>query len=156
MSKVTVESTVSGIIVLDHPAIGVKTWERKGTKKILDFDALQEAMYDDGVRNIFNAGILYIKDMEQKKDLDLEPIDAKEPTNIIVFSPKEMEDLLKTAPLAKFKEQIAKISEDQIREMAHMAIELKINHMDKCKVIQDKCGIDVINSIRIAMEDAAE
>lgn len=154
MSKVIVESRVTGVVALEHPSIGSKLWERKGAKKQLELEALQEAMYDEGIRQIFDAGILYIEDMEQKKELDLEPFDATEPTNIVSLSDKEVESLLKTAPLAKFKETIDKLSSEQIKEVSRAAIALKITHLDKVGYLKKKSGIDILKAIEMAEAEA--
>ena len=52
---------------------------------------------------MIDSGMLYIEDMAVKKELGLEPEDAKEPVNIIVLSDKEMRHYI-TMPLAQFKE----------------------------------------------------
>ena len=65
---------------------------------MIDKDALSEAMYEPGVASMFRKGILYIEDMDTKKELGLEPDGATEPENIIVLTGAQMTRYLKVAP----------------------------------------------------------
>ena len=78
--KVMIENCVNHEVGIVLPELGIRrTWERKGAKKSIDLSLLREAMYEPGVEYMFTSGMLYIDDLEVKKELGLEPEDATAP-----------------------------------------------------------------------------
>ena len=111
---------------------------------------LEDMMYDIGFKNMINMGMLYIEDMTAKKKLGIEPEDATEPVNVIVLSDIEKKKYLKDYSTEKFKENIKKLSREQILDLADYAIEHKIADFDKAEVITKLCGKDIIQGIKMA------
>ena len=145
-NKVTVISNNYSEVIINIPELHLnRVWEKKGAKKMIDFDQLQEAFYDPGVEYMFTHGILYIEDMEVKKLLGLEPDDATEPENIIILSDDQKERYLKRLPLADFKIAFAKLSREEQIALAQYAVENHIDTgLDKGKVIREVTHIDVM------------
>ena len=149
-NKVTVVSTVNAQVGLHLPEYKInRVWPKKGSKVQIDKDVLAEAMYEPGVASMFRKGILYIEDMETKKELGLEPDDATEPENIIVLTDAQMIRLLKVAPIKDMKEMMNKLSKQQKENLAYFAVENEIADMDKADILKEATGIDVINFIRM-------
>lgn len=149
-NKVKVISMTTGRLGVVIPEYNFnRTWPNKGSSMLVDKDVLEQLMFNEGVRYMFDNGMLYIEDMETKKELGLEPEDATEPVNIIVLKESDMKSLLRDySPLA-FSQKLEKISVEQVRQLADYAIKNKIVDLDKCKTIQKICGIDVIAAIRL-------
>ena len=111
---VTVVSTVNGLVGIYLPDLRFKKeWARKGQKQKIDKDLLQDIMYDPGSEYMFRTGMLYIEDMDIKKEIGLEPEDATEPVNIIVLDEKQLNRYLTVMPLHEFKENVKKLSIEQ-------------------------------------------
>lgn len=149
-NKVTVISTVNAQVGLHLPEFKInRVWPKKGAKVLIDKDALSEAMYEPGVASMFRKGILYIEDMDTKKELGLEPDSATEPENIIVLTDAQMTRYLKVAPARELDEIMQKLSGQQRKNVADFAVECQIADMDKADIIKKYTGIDVINFIRM-------
>lgn len=158
--KVEITSLVGGRININLPDLRLKrTWERKGTKRYIDFEDLQQAMYNQGVEYMFTQGILGIDDMDVKIALGLEPEGAKEPVNIIILTEAQKRRYLTVAPLKELKELLAKLTYEQIQELANFAIENELANFDRCDIIKEAIQIDIIQAIknkRASEEDTKE
>jgi predicted methyltransferase len=128
------------------------TWRKKGDKYKIDFDLLQQMMYDNGTRAMFEDGTLYIQDMQTKIDLDLEPQDAVEPENIIVLDEAQMKRYMTVMPYHDFKEKMDKVSREQCIAVVQYAIANKIIDFDKFKYLQERTDIDPLRSIQMEQE----
>ena len=149
-SKVKVVSMVKHRVSVIVPEIRFnRTWPSAGSSVTIDRDVLEDLMYDVGFSNMLKMGMLYIEDMQVKKDLDLEPQDATEPVNIIVLNDKEKKKYLTELSLVGFKDKVKKLSRTQLEELANYAIDNRLVDIDKCKVLKEACGRDVINAIRL-------
>jgi len=152
--KVKVVNLVSSRVNISVPELNIRlVWERKGAVRTLPLEKLEELMYNPGVEALFSQGVLGIEDMEIKKELGLEPEDAEEPVNIITLNDQQRKRYLTVMPLPEFKENIKKLSVDQVRELAQYAIENEIMDYDKSEVILKKAGIDIIGTIQLNKVD---
>ena len=107
-------------------------------------------MQDPGFKYMIDEGMLYIEDMEVKKELNIEPEDAEEPVNIIVLSDAERNKYLKVYDFKKFEEEVKKLPHEQIIQLANFAIEKRITDYDKAKLIKELCGKDIIQAVRLS------
>ena len=112
-------------------------------------------MYNPGVEALFSQGVLGIEDMEVKKALGLEPEDAEEPVNIITLNDAQRKRYLTVMPLPEFKENLKKLSIDQVRELAQYAIEHEIMDYDKSEAVLKRAGVDIIGTIQLNKADQA-
>ena len=148
--KVIIKSTVTGSVGVTIPDLKIrKNWPRKGSTVTFKKDELAEAMYDPGFDYMLKTGMLYIEDMEVKKELELEPEDAKEPENIIVFTEAQMKRLIGPAPIKDFKEALEKVSNEQVKCLAEYAIANGMLDYDKNDAIKERCGKDVMAAIAL-------
>lgn len=152
--KVRIVSTIKHKIIVNVPDIRFsRTWPSAGSAVNVDKEMLEDLMYDPGFANMIQMGMLYIEDLETKKELGLEPEEATEPVNIIVLSDKDKRNYWTTLSLVGFKDKVKKLSRPQLEELADYAIDNKLVDIDKCKVLKEACGRDVINAIRLNEED---
>ena len=149
-NKVRVVSKVGNKVTVNVPDIRFsRTWPAAGAVVNIDKEVLEDLMYDIGFRNMIDMGILYIEDMETKKELGLEPEDATEPVNIIVLSDKDKKNYMTTLSLVGFKDKIKKLSQTQLEELCNYAIDNKLIDVDKCKLLKEACGRDIMQAVRL-------
>lgn len=151
MAKVKITSTTKGTVSVVEPSIPFRmAWPARGTTREVDEEKLEQLMYDPGFKYMIDTGMLYIEDMSAKKKLGIEPEDATEPVNVIVLSDIEKKKYLKDYSVEKFKENIKKLSREQVIDLADYAIEHKIADFDKAEIITKLCGKDIIQGIKLA------
>ena len=151
MKKVNVKSLTVGDVSVFEPSIPFRmSWPNKGTTRQIDEDVLQQLMYMPGFEYMINNGILYIEDMEVKKDLGIEPEDASEPVNVIVLTDKERRRYMVNLSIEEFKKKVGELGYEQVKLLADYAIENKLVDYDKCKVLKEICGRDVIEAIKLS------
>lgn len=130
-----------------------RTWPAKGAKIPVSKEILEQMVYDEGCRYMFESGILYIEDMGTKKELGLEPEDAIAPVNIIVLTDAQKEKLWKYKPLFEFKEEVKKLSYEEVQNLADYAIKNKtIGDVEKCEFVKSLIGMDIIKAIQLNTE----
>lgn len=130
-----------------------REWLPNGATVKVDKDILDDLMYDQGFKYLVDTGILFIEDLELKKELGIEPQEAEEPVNIIKLDEKKMQQLLTVTSPKGFQDTLQKLSKDQLHMLADYAIEKKLVDYEKCEIIRKACGRDIINTIRLAKED---
>ena len=148
--RVNVTSMVSGRIGLVLPRMHInKVWPKKGTKLPIEKDVLREAIYEPGVEYMFKEGLLYIDDMDFKIELGLEEEGTTKPENIIPIDEKYLIRVLKNMPIAEMKMAVAKMNDNQKRELVDFASEQNDISFDRMDVIKKLTGIDVVKVIEL-------
>ena len=152
--KIKVKNLVNGRIGITLPDLRLNVnWDRKGQTRMIDFDTLQEALYDYGTEYMFKEGMLGIEDMETKIALGLEPEGATEPQFIKVLDDDQMKRMMTVMPVFEFKKELETIPREQILNLVDYAIQNEYSDIKKCDVLKEITGIDVISAIRLNRED---
>lgn len=152
--KVKVKSLVNGKMRIFLPDLRLNVrWERKGQTRQIDFDTLQEALFDYGTEYLFKQGMLGIEDMETKIALGLEPEGATEPQLIKILSEEQMKRMMTVMPVFEFKEEIKTVPREQVLNLVDYAVEHEYSDINKCDVLKEMTGIDIISAIRLNRED---
>lgn len=147
--KVMVRNMMNHPVGIYVPSMNFKRdFPRKDATLPIDFEILQEIMYDPGVEYMFKQGILYIEDMEVKRELGLEPYDAEEPEEIIVLNDGQRRRLLTVASLEELKETCEKLSYEQNQELANYAILNELGDLERAKIIKQFTEVDIIRAIQ--------
>lgn len=147
--KIKVINMSNGRVVVNSPELKFRrVWERKGAVVTIDFSILEELKYNIGFERLLQNGMLYIEDMDTKKELGLEPMEADEPVNIIVLSDEKKEEVL-TGDLNDLKEILSKLSKDQKTDLTQFAVAKEITDFRVNDILKRETGIDVLNAIRI-------
>lgn len=145
---VKVQNMVNKTIVIRKPEYNLnRRWTQKNQIIPIPFDTLEQALWNEGIRTLFDRGMLYIPDMQDKIDLDLEPEDATEPQNIIVLTDKQIENLLNNVPFVAFKKELEELSSTQIREIANYAIIHEIANVEKVNYLKSLTDVDILKAI---------
>ena len=154
MAKVKVTSTTIGEVSVFEPSIPFRaSWPAKGSTRPIEEEVIEQLLYTPGFKYMIDTGMLYIEDMEEKKKLGIEPEEATEPVNVIVLSDADKNKYLKVYPLNKFKEEVKKLSREQLIDLADYAIKNNIADFDKSEVIKELCGKNIIRGIELARQN---
>ena len=152
--KVNIKNETLGRVGINLPDLKLKrVWERKGVVRQIIFDDLQQAFYEPGVEYMFREGMLSIDNMDVKKELGLEPEDAKEPVNVIILSDEQRKRFLTVMPMHEFRQEISKLSHEQINSLVDYAITNEIADLDKTEFLKEKTGIDIYKAIQLNRAD---
>jgi len=152
--KIKVKNLVNGRVGITLPDLRLNVnWDRKGQTRMIDFDTLQEALYDYGTEYMFKEGMLGIDDMETKIALGLEPEGATEPQFIKVLDDDQMKRMMTVMPIFEFKKEIETVPREQVLNLVDFAVQNEYSDIKKCDVLKEITGIDVISAIRLNRED---
>lgn len=154
MAKIKITSTTVGEVSVFQPSIPFRmSWPAKGSTRAIEEEILEQLLYTPGFKRMIDSGVLYIEDMDVKKRLGIEPEDATEPVNVIVLSDQEKNKYLKMYSADKFKEEIKKLSHEQLIDLADYAIENKIADFDKSEILEKACGKNIVKGIQLARQN---
>lgn len=157
--QVFLTSTSKGYVIINIPDLHLKRiWEKRGAKKPIAFDILQQAIYDPSVDYLLSQGILIIDDMDVKIALGLESEEAKESgqVNIVALTENDMERYLTVMPIYEFKEKIKELKKEQVFALVDYAIEHELTNMEKADLLKEYTEIDIIKAVQLNREDKGE
>ena len=150
--KVAVKSMVNYSVGLNIPDLRFKrTFTKEGEIKTIDFDTLYEGVTMLGVRTLFEEGVLYIENKQDRIDLGLEEEGQAEKFKILNHG--QIIKLLRLDPIEKLEETLKTLPKEQVNRIAEVAIEEKFTDFDKCNLIKKYCGIDIISSVQMLNEE---
>ena len=151
--QVMVTNMAKSRIVINVPDLRLKrVWEKKGAKKPVDFETLQQAIYDPSVEYLLREGILVIDDMEVKIALGLEEEGATTPS-IIVLTDADLQRYLTAMPIFEFRQKVRELGREQIQALVDYAIENELTPMDKCDILKEMTQTDIIRAVQLNRED---
>lgn len=130
-----------------------RDWPKRGTRLPVPKDVLREAFYYPGVEYLFRQGLLYIEDMEFKKELGLEADDATEPT-VVALDEKLLDRYSTKMPLSELKRALGTLSVEQKKLLAEYMIEhYETVSMDRIQLVEEASGIKIFKRIEIEKAD---
>lgn len=154
MEKVKITSQTRGLVSVRIPDLRFsRQWPDRGASVMVDKEMLEEMMFDQGFRYMIENGLLYIEDMEVKKELGIEPEDAEEPVNIVPLTEKEMKRMMTAMPFVEFNAKLKTLNYEQLQALADYAILNELGDFQKCNAVKKACGKDVLTAIRLNRED---
>ena len=144
--KVAVKSVVNYTVGLYIPDLRFsRQFTQEGEIKQIDFDILYEGVTSNGVRALFDEGILYIDKEQDRIDLGLQEPD-EEP--VLVLTKGQIIKLLKVDGFEEFEKTYNKLPKEQAIRVAETAVAEKITDYAKCQVIKDRIGFDVLLNVQ--------
>ena len=154
MEKIRVISKHQGPISVNISDLRFKReWPNKGASVLIEKETLEEMMYDSGFKYMIDTGMLYIEDLEVKKELGLEPEDATEPVNIVVLNDNDMKRMMTAMPQFEFDAKLKTLNYEQMLALADFAIKNELGDFGKCDAIKKACGKDILTAIKLNRED---
>ena len=150
MEKVKVISKVNHRVLVKSSDLHYsRQWPKKDSVVTIEREILEELMYDPGFKYMIDTGMLYIEDLQIKKDLGIEPEDVTEPVNVIVLEDKEMRNYMTIMTFTTFKEKVKTLGYEQINALVDFAINNKLMDFDKCNLLKEISGRDIIQAIKL-------
>lgn len=147
--QVMITNTIKSRVGINVPDLLLKrVWEKKGVKKPIEFNILQQAFYDPSVEYLFREGILYIDDMDVKIALGLEEEGAETPS-IVILNDSDLRRYLTAMPLFDFKQKIQTLGREQIQALVDYAIENELTPYDKCEILKEITQTDIIRAVQL-------
>lgn len=150
MDTVKIISNTRGPLGVTVPELNFRRrWSGMGMVHEVDKKMVEQLLFDPGFAYMIQQGMLYIEDMDAKKELGLEPADAKEPVNIIVLNDKQRRQYWVNLSQKDFENKVNELGYEEVELLADYAIANRIIDLDKCRFMQKKCGRDIIQAIRL-------
>lgn len=149
-TKIMVISKTNSTVVVDVPELRLhRVWTQKEMALPIEKEVLAEAIYDPAVSYLFNEGLLYVKDLESKKELGLEDDDTtEEAVKIIDLNDKLMARMIKAMPEAELRETINKLTNSQKEELGTYAVEHSSDlKMDRIELISEACHRNILKVV---------
>lgn len=152
-NQVMVESCAECTVVIDVPDEHVrKVWTKRGQKYPFDRDQLNTLMYNTGVAALFHEGYLKCMDKEFMSDNDMLKDDGT--PRVIEMTDALMKRLIGVMPMQEFKETLATLQPNQIKDLADFAIEHSTDlKMDKADILTKMTGKNILRAIEYANAD---
>lgn len=145
---VSIESMVNATVVIKKPEYGVnRRWLKRGQRQAIPFDTISQLLWDNGVKHMFDTGMLYISNMQDKIDLGLEPEDATEPQNIIALTIDDMKNYMTEKPIDEFKRDVLQLPRTQVDNLISYAVETQLIDGQKCAFLKKLTGKDILKTI---------
>lgn len=152
--QVKIRSMVNAQVGVSESTLGFKrTWAKKGQLLAIPFEVVEQLLWSDGFKRMIDTGILYIEDMQDKKDLGIEPLDADKPVNIIVLTDQRIEELMTSTPIDVFKIEVQSIPRVQVDNLIEYSIEHQLVDSAKCTFLKQLTGKDIFKAISTREED---
>lgn len=155
-AKITVRNiTNRNVMVILNEQHFVRTWTPESSLKV-NYEILEEAIFDKGFRTFLDKGILHIESEEARIELGLQEPNA--PEIIKILNKSQMLRMLKVDTIDAFKIALSGVAKEQILALVDLAIAEKIYDMEKSEILKGLCGVDFIKNIQMntAMDAAAK
>ena len=147
--QISIVNMAKSRVGINIPDLHIKRiWEKKGVKRLIDFDSLQQAFYDPSVEYLVREGILYIEDEQARIELGLQEAGSKEP-DIIILSDSDLRRYLTIMPSFDFKEKVKSLGREQIQALVDYAIENELTDFDKCEFLKQITQTDIISAVQL-------
>ena len=156
---VALKSTIDSMVSVRKPEYGVnRRWQKIGQTQMLPFDTVYQMLWDSGFRSLIDSGILYIEDLQTKKDLGLEPEEATGPVNILVLTEQQMKEYMTSLPIDVFKREVSKLPRIQVDNLISFAAQNRYTDSEKCYYLKQLCGKDILKMVSndILMQEVDE
>ena len=148
--KVTLTNMCKHEVTISFPELHItRSFPRKGAQVKFDREVFMEMIYDPGLMNMLQDGVLFLDDMDIKKEIGLEPEDAETPQNIKMLSDKDIERYLKVMPASELKGVLKTLKREQIDSIIDYAIEHEITDINRCDVLKKITGRDIIRAVQL-------
>lgn len=148
--KIKVISAVDGRCGIDNADLKIsRRWPARGSVVTFTKEQLDELQFDNAFMNMVREGMLYIDDMDAKKEMGLEPEDAEKPT-IILMDDNALKRFWKNMPFAQFKVETKTLSSAQITALAEYAIAHgDEGSIDKANYLSKISGYQILKGIEL-------
>lgn len=155
--KIKVISAVDGRCGIDNLDLKIsRRWPARGSVVTFTREQIDELQFDPAFMNMVREGLLYIEDMDVKKEIGIEPEDAEQPT-IILMDEKALKRFWKDMPLSQFKVEAKGLTTEQIKGLAEYAIHHgDEGSIDKANYLSKISGYQILKGIELERQSKEE
>ena len=148
--KIKVISSLDHRCGIDNADLHIsRRWAGRGAVVTFDKEQLEQLMFDPAFRNMITEGMLYIEDMEVKKELGIEPEEATTST-IIYMDDKALERFWKFMPINQFKIETEKLTKPQLSSLARYAmLHGNDGSIEKADYLSQISGFQILKGIEL-------
>ena len=151
--KIKVISAYNGRCGIDNADLHIsRRWANRGASVTFTREQIEALQFDRAFMKMDKEGMLYIEDMDVKKEIGIEPEDAAEPTRILM-NDKTLERFWKNMPLGQFKVESKNLTKSQLAMLA----EYDIAHgsegsIEKANYLTSISGYNILKGIELARQ----
>ena len=151
--KIKVISTYNGRCGIDNADLNIsRRWQNRGDAVSFTREQLESLQFDVAFMNMVREGVLYIEDMDVKKEIGVEPEDAAQPTRILMDD-KTLERFWKNMPLGQFKVESKNLTKSQLAMLAEYAIAHgSEGSIEKANYLTSISGYNILKGIELARQ----
>lgn len=155
--KIRVISAARGRCGIDNADLRIsRRWPAPGSAVTFTKEQIEELMFDPAFSNMVREGILYIEDMDVKKEIGVEPEDATTPT-IIYLDEKQLKRFWKDMPISQFKVELKTLTKPQLDTLAQYAIRHgDEGSIDKANYLTKVSGYQILKGIELEKQSKEE
>ena len=148
--KIKVISATNGRCGIDNADLKIsRRWPGRGSVVTFTKEQIEELQFDPAFMNMVREGLLYIEDMDTKKEIGIEPEEAEKPT-IILMDDKALKRFWKDMPLAQFKVELKTLTHEQVKCLAEYAIQHgDEGSIDKANYLSKMSGYKILKGIEL-------
>lgn len=152
--KVKIISKTNQAWRLRFPELRVnRLFDKEGQSYLFDEDVIEEMFYYPAVEGAFKKGLFYIDDKELRIKLGLEEENGEVPSDVTApISDTTILAHLKTMSVTEFKKFFEKLPMEQKLRFVDIAIKSKITDYEKCNIIKNETGKDIMKIIQLNEE----
>lgn len=153
--KVKITSKTNQALRLKFPELRInRLFKGEGQSFLFDADAVEEMFYYPAAEDAFRKGLFYIEDKDLRVKLGLEEEDGEISEDVIApISDTLILTYLKVKPLAEFEAFFEKLPMEHKLRFADIAVKNKIVDYEKCKLIKEATGKDIMKIIQLNEEE---
>ena len=155
--KIKVISATNGRCGIDNADLKIsRRWPGRGSVVTFTKEQIEELQFDPAFMNMVREGLLYIEDMDTKKEIGIEPEEAEKPT-IILMDDKALKRFWKDMPLAQFKVELKTLTHEQVKCLAEYAIQHgDEGSIDKANYLSKMSGYKILKGIELEKQSKEE
>lgn len=153
--KVKITSCTNNATRIKIPELRVnRLFEKEGQSFLFDAEVIEEMFYYPAIEKAFKEGLFSIDDKELRIKLELEEEDGTVSQEVTApISNSTILAYLNAKSVSEFKEYFDNLPMSQKIRFADMAIEKKIVNYEKCQIIKDATGKDIMQIIQLNEEE---
>ena len=154
---IKIRSATDSTVSLFNSMIPIrKVWSKRGAIVPIEKDKAIQLYYNSSLERALRAGILVIDDKEFLYEVGFYSSKEDE-ANIIELTPVLMEKCISAMPVWELEKTVAKLSSNQVAELAEFAItnyaKLKMDRIDFLSKISGKNILKAIELYKASQED---
>ena len=151
MEKVKIKSLVNHQLLINDESRKIKrTWEKKGAVRTINFEDLEELVYDSGVEYMFRQGMLEIVDPKKDEIMVRLGLQEEGAAPIVILSDEDIKKLMsEVTSISKFRKEVNELPKEQLNKIVEYCVENKVMPYEKTTILKEKTQKDISQMVRL-------